>query len=240
MLLPVGWDTHSSSDLSGRPQELINGRLLEKCDLLIGVFWTRLGTPTGEHASGTVEEIKKHVEAGRTAMVYFSSRPVVPGSYEVEQYQGVVDFREWCKSKGIISTFDSIESFTAMFRRELQIILRDNPYIISLTNNAKPISSANNVEYQTVRVSDLAIDMLKNAADDEHGMIMARSHIGGTLFNAGKKSYDASAGQREIARIRAAIEELVSYDLIEDVGYKGEIFKVTNDGYEAVERLINQ
>ena len=55
VLMPVGWDTQSSPDLSGRPQELINSRVLQQCELLVGIFWTRLGTPTGEEESGTVE-----------------------------------------------------------------------------------------------------------------------------------------------------------------------------------------
>lgn len=237
VLLPVGWDTHSSADLSGRPQEIINGRLLEKCDLLVGVFWTRLGTPTGDHASGTVEEIKRHVAAGRTAMVYFSARPLAPGTYDTEQYDKVLEFRAWCMERGIISTFDSHEDFLATFRRELQITLRENPYLNSLTLSESPIETNDQGQYKTVQFSELSIDMLKNAAEDEHGMILVRNFIGGTHFNAGRKSYDVSSGQREVARHQAAVEELVNYQLIEDVGYKGEIFRVTNAGYEVVDSL---
>lgn len=61
MLTPIGWETHTSPELGVRPQELINQRLLVDCDLLIGVFWTRLGSPTGNEASGTVEEIHRHL-----------------------------------------------------------------------------------------------------------------------------------------------------------------------------------
>lgn len=97
MLAPVGWDTHASPELGSRPQELINSRLLKNCDLLIGVFWTRLGTPSGEADSGTVEEIEKHVAAGKPAMIYFSSRPVAPESIDQVQYAKLSEFRERCK-----------------------------------------------------------------------------------------------------------------------------------------------
>lgn len=236
VLLPVGWDTHSTSDLSGRAQDQINGRVLSQCDLLVGVFWTRLGTPTGEHASGTVEEIKKHVSAGKTAMVYFSTRPVVPGSYEEEQYQGVLDFKKWCMQQGIVGTFDSIEEFNTMFGNGLQIILRDSPYLNSLTTNLEPIQSAGTEEYRTVKISELAIDMLQNAAATDDGIIMVAKYIGGTRFSAGSKSYDVSSGQREVARHQAAVEQLLNFGLIEDVGYKGEIFQITHEGYQALER----
>jgi len=42
VLTPVGWDTHSSPELGTRAQDLINSHLLKACDLLVGVFWTRL------------------------------------------------------------------------------------------------------------------------------------------------------------------------------------------------------
>jgi hypothetical protein len=78
MLEATGWETHSFPELGARPQELINDRILKDCDLLIGVFWTRLDTPTSKAPSGTVEEIEKHVAAGKPTMIYFSSKPIAP------------------------------------------------------------------------------------------------------------------------------------------------------------------
>ena len=48
VLLPIGWETHSAPVLGDRPQEIINKQILDKCDILIGIFWTRIGTPTGD------------------------------------------------------------------------------------------------------------------------------------------------------------------------------------------------
>jgi hypothetical protein len=39
------------------PQTIINQQVLDKFDLLVGVFWTRVGTSTENHLSGTIEEI---------------------------------------------------------------------------------------------------------------------------------------------------------------------------------------
>lgn len=35
VLLPIGWETHSAPELAGRPQEIINDRLLKDADLLV-------------------------------------------------------------------------------------------------------------------------------------------------------------------------------------------------------------
>jgi hypothetical protein len=53
VLMPIGWDTHSSPEMGDRPQAIINKQVLAGADLLIAIFWTRLGSPTGKAASGT-------------------------------------------------------------------------------------------------------------------------------------------------------------------------------------------
>jgi len=53
VLLPIAWETHSSPEMGDRPQAIIN-KQLKDCDLLVGVFWARIGTATGEYPSGTV------------------------------------------------------------------------------------------------------------------------------------------------------------------------------------------
>lgn len=57
MLTPIGWETHTSPELGVRPQELINQRLLVDCDLLIGVFWTRLGKMRNLNLTSTASPI---------------------------------------------------------------------------------------------------------------------------------------------------------------------------------------
>ncbi len=84
VLLPVGWETHSSPEMGAPAQQIINRQVLDKCDLLVGVFWTRIGTPTEKHLSGTVEEIEEHIASGKPAMLYFSSQPVVMDTVDLD------------------------------------------------------------------------------------------------------------------------------------------------------------
>lgn len=132
VLRPAGWDTHSTPDLGGRPQELINTRVLDRCDLLVGVFWTRIGSPTGVEESGTVEEIRRRIATSKPAMIYFSTAPVAPASLDAEQFAKLNEFKSWCKAQGLIDSYDNIASFAEKFRRHLQIVLRDNEYLRSI------------------------------------------------------------------------------------------------------------
>ena len=38
VLIPVGWDTHSTPTMGDRPQAIINKDVLKDCDLLVAVF----------------------------------------------------------------------------------------------------------------------------------------------------------------------------------------------------------
>ena len=87
VLMPIGWETHASPVMGDRPQEIINKQVLKNCDLLVAVFWTRIGSPTGASPSGSVEEIEEHLAAGKPTMIYFSSAPLI-GSRTFKAWSG--------------------------------------------------------------------------------------------------------------------------------------------------------
>lgn len=235
LLQPVMWETNSSPDLAGRPQQIINDRLLKHCDLLVGVFWTRLGTPTGKHASGTVEEIKTHLNNGRPAMVYFSSRPVIPGSYKEEQYNELLEFKSWCMGQGLVGEFENTAEFSEKFRSDLSNILRDNPYLQGIAAVEVTETESSDEGLRTIQLSPLALKLLNNAAQG-NGHIMVLKAMNGTSFSAGNTDFPHDGSRRSIAELEAAVQSLADFGLIQDLGYKGEIFEVTHEGFESIER----
>ncbi len=234
VLQPVMWETHAAPDLAGRAQELINKRTLNFCDLLVGVFWTRLGTPTGEHESGTVEEIKNHVAAGRPAMVYFSSRPVIPGSFSNEQYNSVIEFQSWCQDNGLVGKFDNTDEFSKNFSRDLSRILRDNPYLADLATVVEE-EKIKEAGLETVRLSAIAGKMLLAAANG-NGIITLLRALNGTHFSAGGQKFEHDGSRKQIAELEDAVVKLADFGLVRDRGFKGEIFEVTHEGFQAIER----
>jgi len=119
VLLPVGWDNDSTPEMGDRPQAIINYQLLKECDLLVAVFWTRIGTATSRAVSGTVEEIEEHLRAGKPAMIYFSNAPVEPDSIDTAQYAALKEFKRICKEKGLIGNYQSKADFRGKFSRQL-------------------------------------------------------------------------------------------------------------------------
>lgn len=77
-VLPVSWTEHAVAEFGERPQAILNHQIVEEADLAVALFQDRLGTPTGEAESGTAEEIKALVEAGKSVAVLVNSRPRPP------------------------------------------------------------------------------------------------------------------------------------------------------------------
>lgn len=77
-VLPVSWTEHAVAEFGERPQAILNHQIVEEADLAVALFYDRLGTPTGEAESGTAEEIKVLVEAGKSVAVLVNSAPRVP------------------------------------------------------------------------------------------------------------------------------------------------------------------
>jgi hypothetical protein len=239
MLSAVGWDSHSSPELGTRPQELINKRVLQDCDLLIGIFWTRLGTPTGKAQSGTVEEIEEHVAAGKPAMIYFSSKPVSLESVELEQYRKVKAVRSEWQQRGLVETYDDLEQFRRKLTKQLQLCLNKNEYLGRLLERSIPLTIVEEPLTQPPSVAHLspeAITLLKAAASDEHGTIIKSEYIGGQNIQAGNQSFGNSS-RREFSKWEAALNQLITQDLVSERGYKGEVFELTHEGWSVADAL---
>ena len=128
VLMPIGWETHSTPETGGHPQDILNGQILERSDLLVGLFWTRVGTPTENYVSGSIEEINKHVNAGKPAMLYFSDQPAEPSRVDPEQYRRLQEFKDRWKALALLGECADPSDFREKFNRHLQIKLNDDPY----------------------------------------------------------------------------------------------------------------
>jgi hypothetical protein len=230
VLLPLGWETHSTPEMGASAQSIINRQILKNCDLLVAIFWTRVGTATGDFASGSVEEIEKHLAEGKPAMLYFSSAPVVMDSVDQEQYKLLKDFRESCKSRGLLETYADLQDFRTKFTRHIQLKLNENSYFSDQMAHGS-VSLEELVVRKVVTLSAEARDLLRSAAATT-GHIMFLKHLGGEHLQAGGRSFIEDRNPRSAAVWKGAIDELRNERLIEDQGYKGEMFRVTREGYE--------
>jgi hypothetical protein len=119
VLLPVLWETHAVPQMGDIPQSIINKQLVENTDLLLGVFWTKLGTRTVQAESGTAEEIEAFRRQGKSVLLYFSSAPVVLGSIDVQQWQRLQEYKESLQSEGLLGEYSTIDELRIRIDRHL-------------------------------------------------------------------------------------------------------------------------
>jgi hypothetical protein len=226
VLLPVKWETHSTPQLGDHPQTIINRQLLDEADIVVGIFGTRIGTATEEYVSGTVEEIKNHVAAGKTAKIYFSDVPVPPSSLNPAQYASLQLFREECQSTGLYATFKSAQQFRTDFSHHLDLELNQPRYLwlTILEPSAHPTTSD---------LSPESLRLIKAAASTSDGMVISQETLGGYGLSAGSEEF-VDGSIRSGAKWRAIVKELADKGVLEIVR-KG-IYRLSAAGYETADR----
>jgi hypothetical protein len=125
VLLPVKWETHAMPQAGVRPQGAINDQLVRGCDILVCMFWTRIGTSTGVAESGTVEEIDQFVAAGKPALLYFSSRPIDPNKIDLKQHKKLKSFKEATYKTALTGSFKGVDELRQILLRDLMRQVRE-------------------------------------------------------------------------------------------------------------------
>lgn len=119
----VNWRTHTRPAAGNRPQALVNKQAFDSCDLVLAIFWSRIGTPTGRAASGTVEEIRRGIRQRKPVLVYFSDVPA-PGQKRVE-HSRIEKFKREFGQKALYGSYSHISAFEEALRTHLATTMHE-------------------------------------------------------------------------------------------------------------------
>lgn len=108
-LTAMRWEDHAVSDMSKPPQDVINAQLVESADLGIAVFWSRLGSPTADHESGSAEEIARLLQRGARVLLYHKKAPVPQAHLVGDQYVRLQEILKRYKQQGLLVEFETAE-----------------------------------------------------------------------------------------------------------------------------------
>ncbi|MBY6387328.1 DUF4062 domain-containing protein [Rhodococcus erythropolis] len=119
VLVPLRWETSAVPQLGRSPQAIINTQLLRRADVVIAMFGSRLGAPTEDALSGTLEEIERAQSGGKPVHLYFSTAPH-PNDIDPSQLQALRDFRAEVEELGLYGTFSSADEIAAQVVRAIE------------------------------------------------------------------------------------------------------------------------
>jgi len=166
LLRAVCWetDTYPGFDHLG-PQGLIDPILrIEECDILIGIFWKRFGTPVSTGESGTEHEINRAYESWKGSgrphiMLYFNEKNYRPRiKADVEQLTQLFEFRDKFLKHGLFWRYNGKVQFKELLRSHLtNYILNQFPIAqASAAAQAAPSPSEPGVHYFAVQARVIA------------------------------------------------------------------------------------
>lgn len=124
VLMPVKWETHAHPAAGDYPQGIINKQIVDDCDILIGAFWSRLGTATPVAPSGTAEEIERLRSKGKNVLLYFSTAPL-PQSHDPEQWRMLKDYQRTLQKDALYWNFSTPEELYRLASRHLAAVVHE-------------------------------------------------------------------------------------------------------------------
>ncbi|HJR06285.1 MAG TPA: HEAT repeat domain-containing protein [Pyrinomonadaceae bacterium] len=127
------WETDSYPGFHPEgPQGLLDPSLkIEDCDILIGIFWSRFGTPTKTAKSGTEHELRLAYEAWKRTgrpqiMTYFNKEPPkLESTKDVRQFARVIKFKEQFPKEGLWWSYNGAAEFVELTRNHLTNFIRE-------------------------------------------------------------------------------------------------------------------
>jgi hypothetical protein len=155
----VRWESHSVPDLSASPQGIINQQILNDCDLGVAIFWSRLGTPTEKHNSGSLEELSRLRSEGKRVMVYFCDRAIPQEALDNTQFSILREFRSQLMTEGLVGTYAETRDLTEQFYLHLTNILsesinNDTPNVPLKETHRKPDQAKVDTLLGSLRIAD--------------------------------------------------------------------------------------
>ena len=122
---PEMWESGTVPEFGDHPQHAINRQIIDQGDLLVALFWQKIGSPTPTAKSGTIEEIREFIRAkgGRRVMVYFCKRHVAlsPDEIDHEAIQLLKEFKNEIRNNCLYAEFDHPAELESQLYHHLDI-----------------------------------------------------------------------------------------------------------------------
>lgn len=217
VLLPSHWSLDAYPTLHHKPQKAIDKQLVEKSDMLICIFGSKIGTPTDDYISGTVEEIEEHRKDNKPVMIFFSKN-IDKSKTNAEQITKLLSFQSDMYKQGLCAEFSDAEELRTILSEKLALCVNDNFFGLRAVDETK-VTETPTMKDKISLLKDSDIEYLKewvnSGGEDSHAI----DFIGGSsLIVLGRKQVNLS-NAREKVSWNGFFERLLELGFIEIYGY---------------------
>jgi|JI10StandDraft_1071094.scaffolds.fasta_scaffold594822_1 hypothetical protein len=223
-ILPLHWRTNLLPQFGKSSQEVINKTLLAEADVLVVLFWNRIGSATREDISGTVEEIKKHSSTGKPTFIYFSLDISEANWVDAAQLESLKSFKKDIRDISTYIEYNNPEELRRVFTRHLT----------QLFNQLSDATVAPERDAQFAPLTPAAIELLTSAALSAAGRIAWLRSAQGDIFQTTDAHNDPDS-QRDTARFVAGLEQLLERELVRRLS--DAVYLVTEKGYNLADYI---
>lgn len=172
------WELDTALGAAEDAQDLIDEDITDTVDLVVGIFFTKLGTASSKDASYTIGELKRCIEAGKPVLILFNDDNI-PRTANYEEVSRVDDFRKNPKKylgKSVLyATYKGVNEFREVFRNEItkvmNKILKNTPsesktYQDTLTDLKSLVSQVDGLLAKEVTSNTQQFILWKNLVED--------------------------------------------------------------------------
>lgn len=237
VLLPLHWKLNSYPAHGSHLQKILDKQLVNKSDLLVCVFNTKIGTPTDTSVSGTIEEIEEHVKVGKQVMIFFRREADIT-NISATELQKLNDFKERIKGEALWCEYSNAIDFETVLAEKLQLFI--NEHWLKATGQISRIEEDSR-KPKDYLLSKEEIDRLRKWTEAPSPDFFCAYFSGGSaIFGLGASNqYKVSAG-REMAQWESFFEKLIDYGFIGIKNYDNNghpIYQLKLDAYQYIEAL---
>lgn len=234
VLLPLYWEDDAYPGYGAHPQKMLDKQLVERSDMLICIFGSKIGTETDTSDSGSIEEIEEHVKAGKQVMIFFKKSVDDIDEIEPVQLQKIKDLRKRIQDKAMWWEYGDYYEFGELLRDKLTLFLNDNWSKNSIVATDDSINS-NAILSEEERA--IFSRWANNPVDQSYMHITTKSgteiHLGYKLGFTIQNKHDLAEWEDFLERLeRCEYIKLDKYDK-----YNHPIYKITKRGYDYAETL---
>jgi hypothetical protein len=200
VLLPVMWEMSATPAVGGSPQSLLNDQIVDDTDIVIAVFWTRLGTPTENAQSGSVEEIRRKASQGAPVMLYFSGQPANPLTVDPDQLGALQEFKAEMEKTALLGVFQTGQELLHIVQRDITrtITKLQPPQDDGRPQQAPEMPQSGNAVPETQRILDSYKNQLR-------GTLIRRQ----AQFEGATPDFDSEAVRYALTQYSSDLTQLV-------------------------------